>query len=49
MTMTLLEILQFSNVLLLPAVFYIIKLEARLVKLETRLADLLSQLERKNA
>lgn len=46
--MTLPEILQFSNVLLLPAVFYIIKLEARLVKLETRLEDLLTHLEKRN-
>lgn len=43
--MTLAEILQFSNVLLLPAVYYIVKLEARLVKLETRLELLLTQLE----
>lgn len=41
------EVLQFSNVLLLPAVYYIIRLEARLVKLETRLEDLLTQLEKK--
>lgn len=45
--MTFAEILQFSNVLLLPAVYYIIKLETRLVKLETRLEDLLTQLEKK--
>lgn len=44
--MTLPEILQFSNVLLLPAVFYIVKLETRLVRLETRLEDLLSKLEK---
>lgn len=43
--MTLAEILQFSNILLLPAVYYIVKLEARLVKLETRLELLLTQLE----
>lgn len=42
--MTLPEILQFSNVLLLPAVIYIIKLEVRLARLETRLEYLLKQL-----
>ena len=47
--MTLAEILQFTNILLLPAVFYIVKLESRLVRLETRLEDLLTKLEVKNS
>ncbi len=45
--MTFPELLQFSNVLLIPAVIYIVKLESRLAKLEGRLETLLDQLERK--
>jgi len=43
--MTIQELLQFSNVLLIPAVIYIVKLESRLAKLESRLELLLTQLE----
>lgn len=45
MTLTLADLLQFSNVLLIPAVIYIVKLEARLAKLEVRLDHLLTSLE----
>jgi hypothetical protein len=45
MTFTLADLMQFSNVLLIPAVIYIVKLEARLAKLETRLEHLLTSLE----
>jgi len=44
--MTLAEIATYANLLLPPALAYIVALERRLVRLETRLEDLLTRLER---
>lgn len=43
--MSISELLQYTNVLLIPAVIYIVKLETRLAVLEARLAALLDKLE----
>jgi hypothetical protein len=45
MSFSLADLLNFSNVLLIPAVIYIVKLERRLAVLETRLESLLTHLE----
>ncbi len=42
--MTLAEILQYGNLLLAPAVVYIVKLEARLARLETHIEALLKSI-----
>lgn len=39
------ELLQYTNLLFVPALIYIVKLESRLAVLETRLETLLDHLE----
>ena len=41
--MTVSEVLQFTNILLIPAVIWIVKLESRLAVLETRLELLIER------
>lgn len=42
------ELLQYTNILLVPAMIYIVKLESRLSVLETRLETLLDRLEQRH-
>jgi hypothetical protein len=46
--MTLSDVAAWANLLLFPALGYIIALERRLVRLETRLEDLLTRLEQRS-
>lgn len=43
--MSLADILQFSNVLIIPCVWYIIQVENRLVRIETQIDLLMEQIK----